>query len=32
MGPLGHLWSVVADLTAFAARSLATRAAKRLRR
>jgi hypothetical protein len=30
-GPLGHLWSVVADLTGFALRSLATRAGRRLR-
>ncbi|MEX1143022.1 MAG: hypothetical protein WD399_10500 [Thermoleophilaceae bacterium] len=29
-GPLGHLWSVVADLSAFAARSAATRVARRL--
>jgi hypothetical protein len=31
-GPLGHLWSVVADISSFAARSAATRAARRLRR
>jgi len=29
-GPAGHLWSVVADLVAFAADSLATRARERL--
>jgi hypothetical protein len=28
-GPAGHLWSVVADLAAFAAGSLATRARER---
>jgi hypothetical protein len=30
-GPLGHLWSVVADLASFALRSLAARARRRLR-
>jgi hypothetical protein len=27
-GPLGHLWSVVADVTSFALRSLARRIAR----
>lgn len=31
-GPAGHLWSVVADLAALAAGSLATRARERLGR
>jgi hypothetical protein len=30
-GPLGHLWSVVADVSAFALRSFATRLRRRLR-